>query len=374
MKTYQQCKRCIMDNENDDFITFNMDGICNYCETEMKRMSKVYFPNANGKKLFEDQIIMIKKAGEGKEYDCLMGISGGLDSSYLAFLGFKYGLRILGVHIDDGFDTDVCKSNINKLFDKCKFKLINITPDEKQYNELLRAYILAEVPNLAVLQDNLINTYLLLLAKKYKIKYFLSGGNFATESILQKGNTYSAYDVVNIKSINKNFGRESIDKLPLMSLIKKKLVLEKILNISNIRLLNYVDYNREKAFSELFNFCEYENYGAKHTENYFTIFLQLYWLPRKFGVDKRKSHYSSLIISNQMTREKALQEINKPLIEDKDFYFLDFVSKKLDLTKEEIEIIVKRKGNQHEDYKTSLITKMLIKLVNNRESKIRKNN
>lgn len=183
-----------------------------------------------------------------------MGISGGLDSSYLAYLGAKkWGLRILAVHIDDGYDTDLAKTNIANLCKACKIELKTIVPDAEQFNDLTRAYFLAEVPNVAVPQDNILFACLYDYAKKYGIKYFLSGGNFALEGILQKGNSYQAYDTVNIKAIHKRFGRIPIDKLPLLSQTGRDIDAY-IHGIKSLRPLNYIDYNRDRAIKELSDF------------------------------------------------------------------------------------------------------------------------
>ena len=150
MKKYRICTRCVMDNASDDTIVFDEHGCCNYCTTELKRKDSVYFPNERGQQKLEAMLLEIKQNSKNKPYDCLMGISGGLDSSYLAYLGYKWGLRILAVHIDDGFDTDVSKSNIKKLCNACEIDLRIEKPDPLQFNDLTAAYIRANVPNVAI--------------------------------------------------------------------------------------------------------------------------------------------------------------------------------------------------------------------------------
>ena len=228
-----------------------------------------------------------------------MGISGGLDSSYLAYLGAaKWGLRILAVHVDDGYDTEISNRNIARLCAAAGIDLINIQPDAKQFNELTRAYMLAGVPNLAVPQDNVLFASVYDQARKWHLRTFLSGANFALECILQRGNTYDPYDLCNIRDIHRRYGREGIDRLPLLSNFQR--VADKVLRrIETLRPLNYIDYNRERALRELGDFCGFEYYGSKHLENTLTKFIQLYWFPRKFGVDKRTSHLSSMIVSGR---------------------------------------------------------------------------
>ena len=187
--------------------------------------------------------------------------------------------------------------------------------------------------------------------KKHKIKYFMSGGNFALESILQSGNTYKASDVVNIKDINRKFGTNKVNKLKFISTIQKELD-ERIFGIKTLRPLNFVDYNKDRAFKELKEFCDFHYYGSKHLENKLTAFIQLYWLPKKFGVDKRTSHFSSMIISGQMTREEAIDALAKPLYDDKlmNDYIAD-IKINMHLTDEDFLSIMNSPNHLHEDFK-----------------------
>ena len=318
---YQICTRCVMDNASDPTITFDENGYCNYCTTELNRKDNVYFPNEEGKQKWDAILAKIKEDGKDKPYDCLMGISGGLDSSYLAYLGYKWGLRILAVHIDDG-----------------------------------------NVPDIAIPQDNILFAALYKYARKYKIKYFLSGGNFALESILQQGNTYTAYDVVNIKDIHRHFGTMPMNKLPLLSNYRKFWD-KKILHIESLRPLNYIDYNRERALKELNDFCDFEYYGSKHMENTLTKFIQVWWFYNRYGVDKRRSHLSSMIVSGQMTRDEALKELqNPPYNEDEMKEEIAGLLPKLGISEKEFEEILKQPPKQHTDYKIDLITKIVNKL------------
>ena len=369
----QRCTRCIMDNSSDKEIVFDENGVCNYCTYNLEKMPKAYFPNEKGQEKLDLMIKRLKEEGKGKEYDCLMGISGGLDSSYLAYLGAaKWGLRIAAVHIDDGYDTEISKQNIKNLCEKANIKLITITPDAQQFNQLTKAYMKAGVPNLAAPQDNVLFAFLYDFAKKNKINNFLSGYNFALESILQRGNTYDQYDIVNLKDINKRFGEDKIDKLKFIS--KQQLLYVKyILKIKTECPLNYIDYNRERAFKELKDFCGFEYYGRKHLENYLTAFVQLYWFPKKFGVDKRTSHLSSMIISNQMTREEALAEYNLPIYEDE---YMDkvknLICENTGLSLDELESLVNEPGHQHTEYKTDVAFNSFLKLGSKTKKKLKK--
>lgn len=314
---YQRCTRCIMDTVADPNITFDAEGHCQYCNHAIAQINTTtYFPNEEGKRRLDTILPQIKADGKGKPYDCIMGISGGLDSSYLAYLGYKWGLRILAFHVDDGYDTEISKENIRKLCEKGNIELRIITPDQCQYDALTHAYMEAGVPNLAIPQDNILFASLYREVVATKIPYFLSGGNFALECILQRGNTHGSMDLTNLRDIQKKFGTEPIDKLHFISSYKKYLM-KKTGRLKELRLLNYIDYNRDRAFHELSDFCGFEYYGRKHLENILTAFIQLYWLPRKFKTDKRTSHLSSMIVSGQMTREQALKELEEPLYDEK---------------------------------------------------------
>lgn len=353
MKTYQRCTRCVMDNKSDDTIVFDSNGVCNYCTDAISNINKVYFPNEEGKRRLDALIKKLKEEGKGKKYDCLMGISGGLDSSYLAYLGAtKWGLRILAVHIDDGYDTDIAKMNIKNLCAACGIDLKIETPDAEQFNNVTKAFILAEVPNIAIPQDNILFACLNQYAKKYKVSNFLTGGNFALESILQRGNTYEVFDMKHNNEIHKKFGTMPIDKLPFISVYQLKW--DSFFNkYVSLRPLNYINYNKLQAIKELEAFCDFKYYEAKHLENILTKVTQLYWFPKKFNVDKRTSHLSSLIVSGQMSRDEALNEINKPMYDIMKMETdLKLVLDGLNITREQFDEIVNRPGKQHTYYKT----------------------
>lgn len=347
----QRCTYCVMDNNSDDTIRFDANGECNYCREARARKDRVYFPNEEGRARLSAMLEEIKREGEGKPYDCLMGVSGGLDSSYLAYLGaVKWGLRIAAVHVDDGYDTEISQSNVRKLCDAAKIELVTISPDEEQFNDLTLAFMKAGVPNIAMPQDNILLAELYSRAAEGGITYFLSGGNFALECILQQGNTWSNVDVVNIKDIHRRFGEKGIDCLRFISASEKRAISRK-LGIRSPRLLNYVDYNRDKAFAELKEFCGFEYYGRKHLENYLTAFAQLYWFPKKFNVDKRASHLSSMIVSGQMRREEALAELAEPLYEDAYMQRVkNLLCEKMGISLEYLEELSSTPGKQHDEY------------------------
>lgn len=351
---YKQCNRCIMDNKSDKTIVFDSNGICNYCSNALKIKDKVYFPNEEGSKKLKKLIDKIKEDNKNNQYDCIMGISGGLDSSYLAYLGsVKWGLRILAVNIDDGFDTEISKRNIERIskFPNIDMKTIKI--DKEQYTELIKAYMRAGVPNITMPQDNILFANLYNFVKEYNVKTFLSGFNFALESILQKDNIHPYVDIKNIMHIQELFGKGQIDKLKFISTLK--IEFDSLLSrFKKYSPLDYVEFDKNKSFKELSSYCGFEYYGGKHQENEFTKFALNYWMYNKFNVDIRSSYLSSMIVSGQITREEALNEYNLAAYDDEDMQkTIDFVLSKIHMTREEFEKLMKQPARQHNDYKTT---------------------
>lgn len=359
-----------MSDASDPTIVFDEKGYCNYCTRALSEINTTtYFPNEEGARRLQALLNQIKLQGRGKPYDCLIGISGGLDSSYLAYLGAeKWGLRIIAVHIDDGFDTEISKQNIKKLTTTAGINVVTIKPDAEQYNALLKAYMYAGVPNLAIPQDNILFACLYKYARKNNIKYFLSGGNFALESILQQGNTHSAMDVVNIRDIYHRFGTISIKNLEFISSYHKYID-QTVFGYRFVRPLNYINYNRVKAFQELYNYCGFEYYGSKHLENIFTAFVQLYWLPKKFGVDKRTSHFSSMIVSGQMSRKQAIEELGKPICDETMMAeYVRIIKEKLGIKDDEFAAIMNAPTKRHTDYKTDKFAQLIHSIIARRRN------
>lgn len=357
---YQRCTRCVMDNASDKNIVFDESGYCNYCIDTISRMSSEYFPNQKGRQKLDGIMAKIKSEGSGKEFDCLVGVSGGVDSSYIIYLGYLYGLRMLAVHIDDGLDTDVAKKNIADLCERASVKLINIKPDKEQYADLLLAFIKASLPNLAMPQDNILSKELYEITRYYNIKYSLIGANFAHESILERSFNINACDSRHIKYIHKHFGTKSMSKLKIQSLFENYLKRKYFSSVVKITPLNYLDYNLEQALKELQLFSNYTYYGGKHYESILTRFLQCYYLPVKYGFDKRKSHFSSLIVSGQMTRSEAIEKLSQSaylsqeMLENDMTFLADFVG----ISKNEFEALINLPPKLHSDYPCSVLNKL----------------
>lgn len=357
---YQQCVRCVMDNASDESIKFDKNGVCNYCTEAYARKDLEYFPNNEGKKKLDSILVKIKSEMKNKPYDCLMGLSGGLDSSYLALIAARdWGLRILAVHIDDGFNAQVAEDNISKLCEYLGIKLIVLKPDSEQYCDVLRSFFIAGVPSLDMPQDNILLSELYRYLKENRIKYFLSGANFALESILERGEGIPATDGKHIRAIHKKYGTVGNDKLKFTTLYRYYIYNRYFLRINTIRPLNYIDYNKEIAIDELQQSVGFNYYGGKHYESVLTKFVQAYYLPKKFFKDKRKSHYSSLIVSGQMSRDEALKLLTLPLYdEDKMKYDLELIQKKLNLSKQQFDSIMRSEPKRHRDYSVSRLNSL----------------
>lgn len=357
---YMRCNRCVMDNKSDSTITFDEKGVCNYCSDVKKRKDAEYFPNEAGKKQLDATMEKIKADCAADEYDCLVGASGGVDSSYILYKGWQYGLRMLAVHIDDGLDNPVAIENLEKLSAATGAKMVYIQPEREEYADIIYSLLKASVSNLAIAQDNLIAKGLQDYGDSHKMKYILDGSNFAHESILEREDRINSCDNTFILSIQKKFGRIPIKKLKFMTLTERYLFRHGAKKMKHIRPLNYMEYNTKKAIDELHYFCGFEYYGGKHYESILTRWMQCYYLPYKFGIDKRKSHFSSLIMSGQITREEALQQLEQPLYSsdeemEKDMKFLaDYMSISVD----ELQRCVDIPPKKMRDYKHSALNSL----------------
>lgn len=349
------CTRCIMDNASDKTITFSEDDTCNYCNDTLNRINLEYFPNETGKKKWETTVDEIKEYGKDKKYDCMVGLSGGVDSSYIIYLGHKYGLRMLVVHLDDELDTEIALKNVINICSKAKVELIYVKPDMEQYKDLLKAFFSARVPNLALVQDNIIAASLNQIAKENNIKYVLNGANFSLESILERGDGINSADLRHIKDIHNKFGNKPIDKLNKVSLFEKYVTYKYCSPVVTVKPLNYIDYNLKTAIEELNRFSDYTYYGGKHYESILTRFMQCYYLPVKFGIDKRKSHYSSMIVSGQLSREEALELMKKPLYTAEELMKSDirYLANYFGMSEKEFIKYLELPRKQHKDYKYS---------------------
>lgn len=337
MAEYKICKRCIMDTTSDPNLVLDEDGVCNYCHAYDNELQKIQYQRKGGMKALGELFARIKEEEKDKEYDCLLGISGGVDSSYLAYLAKQFDLRVLAVHVDAGWNSELAVKNIEKMCKKLGFDLHTVVVDWNVMKELQRAYMFSGMANLDVPQDHCFLAGCADMAKKYNVKYILSGGNLATEGILSTAYQYSNRDWRNIKGIYKKWGRGgSISKYPHQDFLHMYLINPIFHGVERLYPLNYIDYSKKDAIALLEKEFDWEYYGGKHYESRFTKFFQEIYLPQRYGWYKLRDHISSLIVGGEMTREEGLKEIEafnpseQSLKEE-----LDYILKKLDISEEE---------------------------------------
>ena len=328
---FQQCTKTVMDNIADPYISFDKKGICNYYYEYFEKEKKHVKKGEEGAAFFNTKIAAIKADGKDKQYDCILGLSGGVDSSYLAYLAKKEGLRPLIVHFDNGWNSELAVKNIENIVSILGFDLYTYVINWEEFRDLQIAYLKASVIDIEAITDHAIKATLFKLAAKHKINYFLSGFNIVTEAILPSAWIFNKSDAVNIKSIHKKFGTIPLKTFPFLTAFHKRYY-SVALKIESVPLLNYIDYNKEKVKEVLIKELNWKDYGGKHYESVWTRFYQGYILPEKFKVDKRKAHLSTLICSGQITREQALEELNQPIYDAEQLIIdKEFVLKKLDL-------------------------------------------
>lgn len=357
-KNYVKCSKSILDNISDPDIEFDENGISNYYYQFNEFVDNL--PNEKiRKEKFDSYIDKIKQSGKGKKYDCILGLSGGLDSSYLALLAKDYGLNPLVVHFDYGWNTDIAIRNIELITKTLNFDLYTYVIDWEMIKDLQRSYYMASVIDLDVPADHTIFGAIFKIAKKMKIKYILSGSNFQTELIMPKSWNYLKTDLTNIRNIHNKFGKIKFENIPTNGILQQ--LFYKIYGFESVPLLYYTDYIKEDVISRLKNEIGWQDYGGKHFENIYTRFYQGYVLPYKFGVDKRKAHLSNLIFSNQISLENAEFEFNNnnytTAMMKSDF---EFIAKKLDFTVEQFEEILNQKNISHEFYGTDIKQRKLL--------------
>jgi len=356
MKTYQICTRCVMDTTAEE-ITFDASGVCSFCryfdENIKPILDRAY--SGEGRKVLDQIVVTIKGSGQGKPYDSILGISGGTDSSYLACLAAELGLRPLVVHVDTGWNTPESERNVKDLVSRLGFDLEIIVVDWEEMVDLQLAFYKASVKNCEIPQDHAFLAALYRRAAEIGVHYILTGGNYATESILPRSSGYNAGDLRHLLAIHKRFGTRPLRNFPTLSFWNRYVYYPFLRKIKEIRLLNYVPYNRAEAKRILSEKFGWQDYGAKHYESVLTRFFQGYYLPTKFGIDKRKAHFSSLILSGQMSREQALEELKKPPYPSEEQLQADkaYIAQKLGLSLSEWEDILALPPRKHEEFPSS---------------------
>lgn len=349
---YQQCQRCVMDTSASD-IFYDKDGVCNFCSDYIEKSSHIIFEDSVSKEFRLNELVnTIKASSPSNKYDCIIGVSGGVDSSWTLVEAIRLGLKPLAVHMDNGWNSELAQNNIEKLVRELGVDLYTHVIDWEEYRKLMQAFFNADVIDVELLYDNAMLAVNYSLAKKYNIKYILAGTNLATEGMKmpEKWNWYKM-DKRNIRSIARKSGVKKFNSFPAIGTIDY-IRYRFIHKIEWVSFLDYLDFNKSFALDQLELKFGYKRYPYKHYESVFTRFYQGYILPRKFGIDKRKLHLSTLIISNQLSREAALETLSAiPYGSESDLnadikYFL----KKMDWSLSDLEKYLSREEVNHSNF------------------------
>lgn len=360
-KKYQVCTKCVMDTSDYD-IVFDENGVCNHCRIAKKRLDKYWIKNDS---ILNNIVDKIRKKGKNNRYDCIIGLSGGVDSTFLAYKVKQLGLNPLAIHFDNGWNTELAVNNIENIVKKLNIDLYTYVVNWQEFKDLQLAFLKSSTPDAEIPTDHAIIATVYKLAVKYKIKYIISGDNVSTESVLPKYWSHGHHDWKYIKNIYKKFGKFKISNYPKFNLFNL-FYYKFIKRLKVIKLLNYIDYNKDNALNIIKNKLDWRDYGMKHEESIYTRFFQNYYLIEKFGFDKRRIHYSSLINSDQMSRQEAFEKLKNPPynknIVQKD---MEFILNKFEINKEKFVEILNKENKfffDYNSYEKNIITNFLLKL------------
>ena len=347
---YRICSRCVMDTTDPD-ISFDENGCCNHCN-DFFLFAPLDIPSPDRSETVVAQAIREIKSRGNSEYDCIVGLSGGADSSYLAYVAVQRGLRPLAVHLDNGWNSELAIKNIQEIVSKLDIDLFTYVLDWSEFKDLQLAFLRASVVDIEMLTDHAITALLYRQALERGIPSILSGSNFTTEAIMPRSWSHRKSDLRNLRAIHRRFGTVKLERFPTASTLRLQYY-GLVRKIQKFTLLDQVGYDKERAIATLGAELGWRYYGGKHYESTFTRFYQSYILPTKFGIDKRRAHLSTLICAGQLDRAAALEELRKPpyneasVTADK-----EYVAKKLGLTVAEFDEIMSAPPRSHYDYPT----------------------
>ena len=352
---YQICNNCIMDT-SDPSISFDDKGYCDFCNNFYSDIQPNWHPNEIGYNRILPLINKIKSEGHTKDYDCLIGISGGLDSSYVTYVAVKkFGLRPLMFHCDTGWNSDLGVSNIQSIVEGMNLDLVTEVVNWEEMKDLQRSFFKSQVPFVDTPQDVALFSAMYKFAIRNNFKYVITGGNYSTEVVRESLDwTYFSTDTKHIKDIHRKYGAVKLKTFPMVDILLYKTVYRWLHGMQVVKLLDSVPFIKKDAIQELNALFGWQEYPQKHYESRFTRFYESYWTPKKFGFDKRRAYYSSEILTGQMTREEALISISSPQLDEvtmqKEF---EYVAKKLDFTIEEFTNIFLGSNKSFRDYKNN---------------------
>lgn len=339
---------------SDQEIIFDENGNCNHCNSAIELGKRQWFPDGSGEGILLKRFEKIKYEERNKEFDCIIGLSGGVDSSFLAYYAVKNGLRPLVVHVDCGWNSEMAVKNIENVVKNLNIELHTFVVNWEEMKDLQRAFFKASVPDQDIPQDHAIFAALYNFADKNKIKYVLNGLNFSTESIMPENWGYQAMDYRHLKSIHKRFGGKKLKDYPTLNFFERYIYFTVIRRMEIIDPLNFIDYRKDEVIELMKKELGWQYYGGKHYESRFTKFFQSYYLPKKFKFDKRRAHLSSLIVSGQMVRQDALRIMEEKVYNDDEIgNDMEYVAKKLDWSPDEFRAVIDLAPHRHQDYPTN---------------------
>lgn len=353
-RSHQICANCIMDT-SDPNIVFDARGWCDYCNNFHATILPDWRSGCEREATLTAVAAEIKRSGKGRDFDCIIGLSGGLDSSYAAYIAKEQmGLRPLLFHVDAGWNTDQAVGNIEKLVDGLSLELYTEVVNWEEMKDLQVAFLRSGIPDQDLPQDAAFFSGMYKFARKYGIKHIITGSNFSTECCREpeEWGGYLGVDASLFNDIHRRFGKRPLESFPLTDILVYKIFYQKILGMKIYHPLNLVPYVKKEAEDELGRRFGWQRFQHKHHESRFTRFYEDYWLPRRFGYHKRRAHFSSLILTGQMTRDAALERILHP---EMDEHFLrqefEYVAHKLDLTVDELQQIFDSPKKTYRDYR-----------------------
>lgn len=342
------CKRCVLDNTVED-IWYDENGICKYCLIHEELEAKHPLGD-EGRRNLEAMIEEIKRSGKGKEFDCIVGVSGGRDSTYTLLTAVRHGLRPLAVHFDNGWNTDISVENVKKVITKLGVTLHTVVADWEEFKDLQLSFLQASVPDADIPTDYAIYSVLYETAAKEGVKYILNGHSFRTEGTSPISWTYM--DSLYYQHVHRRFGSKRITSWPVMGLTRLLYILF-VKRVKEVRLMEYIDYNKDAVDEDLKASVDWQYYGGHHHDNSFTKWFQSYYLPKKFNIDKRKTELSALVRSGQRTRQAAMAELNAGAYEY-DNKSVEYVKTKLGLSDADFAEIMEAPRKSHKDFRTLL--------------------
>lgn len=346
---------------SDSSITFNADGICDHCITFDTKILPKWQIGEKGEKELADLVGTIKASGAGMDHDCIIGMSGGVDSSYLTYISKELGLRPLVFHVDAGWNSQIAVNNIEKIVDCLGLDLHTEVIDWQEMRDLQLAYFKSGVPHIDTPQDHAFFATMYKFAEQYNIKHILTGANLATECIRNPIEwMYYQSDSIQLRDIHAKHGMRPLVNYPVTSILRHKIWLPYIRGIKVVRPLNMIQYDKTSAVDLLINKFGWQPYPQKHFESRFTKFYEGYWLPKKFGFDTRKVQYSSLIVTGQMKREEAIEKLKSPALDDltvrQEF---EYVAHKLEIEIDELQGYLEAPNKTYRDYRSQEALYML---------------